>query len=394
MRLESGRSFSAMIVDAGLAGVDRDLARLGPAAGRRSARRHRSRSSRDWNGLGATAVLDPAVRRGRATRDVAGRPRGRSPEGWPTMSRVSAAVPRWQGALVAVTGTPGAGSSTIAAALAQGLARDQGRAGKVLLADLALDADQGLLHHAPDVVPGLPELVEAHRASTLPAGAVQSMVFDVEERGYHLLLGMRRRRGWSALRPRALDAAIDVAAGRVRRRGGRHQSRLRRAPRVRIVRGRGTQRARSQRHPAARRSPSWWAAHRSAPIHGLAGVLRDVCEQGVRPRFGRDCRQPRAALPPGAGRDHTGGLGTADPRRRQRRTARQPGLRPEPQAVEDAIRGGLPLPSVIVEPVTRAVLAVLTDQAGTVRGPATLGEPMPIAPGSLGRWFDSEADAV
>ncbi len=72
----------------------------------------------------------------------------------------------------------------------------------MLLADLALDADQGLLHHAPDVVPGLPELVEAHRASTLPAGAVQSMVFDVEERGYHLLLGMRRRRGWSALRSR------------------------------------------------------------------------------------------------------------------------------------------------------------------------------------------------
>ncbi len=192
----------------------------------------------------------------------------------------SAAVPRWQGELVAVTGTPGAGSSTIAAALAQGLARDQGRSGKVLLADLALDADQGLLHHAPDVVPGLPELVEAHRASTLTAGAVQSMVFDVEERGYHLLLGMRRRRGWSALRPRALDAALTSMQGaysavvadispdfdghhecgsfEVEERNALARNALRRASVVVVVGGASL-----------------------GAIHGLAGVLRDVCEQGV-----------------------------------------------------------------------------------------------------------------
>ncbi len=62
--------------------------------------------------------------------------------------------------------------------------------------------------------------------------------------------------------------------------------------------------------------------------------------------------------------------------------------------MEDAIRGGLSLPSVIVEPVAHAVLAVLTTTEALSAGPATVGEPMPVTPGSLGRWFDTEADAV
>ena len=49
-------------------------------------------------------------------------------------------------------------------ALAQGLAADPRYAGLVVLADLALDADQAVLHDAGDVVPGLQELVDAHRA--------------------------------------------------------------------------------------------------------------------------------------------------------------------------------------------------------------------------------------
>ena len=94
-------------------------------------------------------------------------------------------------------------------ALAQALGDDARNAGHVVLADLALDADQALLHGAPDVVPGVSELVEAHRAARPDAASVRATTFDVEGRGYQLLLGLRRRRDWAALRPRAVEAAID-----------------------------------------------------------------------------------------------------------------------------------------------------------------------------------------
>ena len=392
VRLESGRSFSAMIADGGLAGVDRDLLD--------AARRHGvevlvvadPRSPRDWDALGATAVLAPQFSAAELVETLQSTSRP-IPRGGADHVELGAAVPRWQGALVAVTGAPGAGSSTIAAALAQGLARDRDRGAKVLLADLALDADQGLLHHAPDVVPGLPELVEAHRASTLPAGAVQSMVFDVEERGYHLLLGMRRRRGWAALRPRAIDAAMtslqsayatvvaDITADfdghhecgsfEVEERNALARSALRRTSVAVVVGGASL-----------------------GAVHGLAGVLRDVCEHGVdaasivtvvnhAPRSPRE----RAALTRAIS-----GLPTLVAASAGRLAS--PVFVPDRNAVEDAVRGGLPLPSAMVDPVTRAVLAALTARQAVVADRATDGEPMPITPGSLGRWFDTEADAV
>ncbi len=152
----------------------------------------------------------------------------------------------------------------------------------MLLADLALDADQGVLHHAPDIVPGLPELVEAHRSGALSPSAVQSMVFDVEERGYHLLLGLRRRRGWAALRPRALAAGLDsllaaypIVVGDI-------------DPDVDGHRECGSFEV-EERNSIAR------AAHGRASatvvvgratvggLHSLAQVLQDLCEHGVDP---------------------------------------------------------------------------------------------------------------
>jgi hypothetical protein len=94
-------------------------------------------------------------------------------------------------------------------ALAQGLADDVRYADMVLLADLALHADHAMLHDARDVVPGVIELVEAHRTGTPSTEEVRSLTFDVTERRYQLLLGLRRHRDWTAIRPRALDAAID-----------------------------------------------------------------------------------------------------------------------------------------------------------------------------------------
>ena len=66
-----------------------------------------------------------------------------------------------------------------------------------------------MLHHARDVVPGVQELVEAHRAGTPAVDEVRSLAFEVSERRYHLLLGLRRGRFWTAVRPRAFEAAFD-----------------------------------------------------------------------------------------------------------------------------------------------------------------------------------------
>src|SRR5262245_66523313 len=90
----------------------------------------------------------------------------------------------WRGRLVAVTGSGGVGRSTLAMALAAGLAADPRDAGLVVLADLALHAQQALLHDAGDVVPGVVELAEAYRGQGLGPAGVRSVGFSVAGRGY------------------------------------------------------------------------------------------------------------------------------------------------------------------------------------------------------------------
>jgi hypothetical protein len=86
----------------------------------------------------------------------------------------------------------------------------------VLLADLALHADLAMLHDTGDVVPGLQELVEAHRSGRVAPDGIRRLVFDVPDRRYHLLLGLRRHRDWVVLRPRAVAEALDGVLGRYR----------------------------------------------------------------------------------------------------------------------------------------------------------------------------------
>src|SRR3546814_11682621 len=65
-----------------------------------------------------------------------------------------------------------------------------------------------MLHAARDVVPGVAELVEAHRSGSPGPHEVRDLTWEVGERGYRLLLGLRRHRDWTAIRPRAFDAAL------------------------------------------------------------------------------------------------------------------------------------------------------------------------------------------
>ncbi len=206
-RLDGGRRFSAVLLDGALPGVDRDLLAAARDAGVPVIVVDDG-SGRAWVDLGASAVLaDPFDRESllealAAHAEMVGVAAVDHDAG-----RRADTDPR-HGDLVAVTGPGGTGASTAAIALAQGLAA--GDHGTVLLADLARNADQAMLHDSRAVVPGVQELVEAHRAGIPSAAAIHDQTFAVDGRGYRLLLGLRRPRHWVTIRAQALDATLDA----------------------------------------------------------------------------------------------------------------------------------------------------------------------------------------
>lgn len=226
-RLRSSRAFSAVLVDGRLPGLDRDLVATATDVGCAVVVVEQPPATRDWPTIGVAATLPAQFSRdellevlhatARPVRDATG----------PQLDVPTSRTPAARGGIVAVTGPGGTGASTTAIALAQGLAaghgapangispRSNGRrrnaAGgpRVLLADLCRRADQAMLHDARVVVPGLPELVEAHRNATPSPEEVLEQTFAVDERGYRLLLGLRRSHHWVGLRQRALEATLD-----------------------------------------------------------------------------------------------------------------------------------------------------------------------------------------
>jgi hypothetical protein len=207
-RLNSGRAFSAVVVDGGLPGVDRDLLDTARHVGCGVIVVGGSRSGTDWRTLGADAVLPSDFDR-HALLDALESSSRRVGRGDEIALVPVGSINGYRAPLVGVIGSPGAGSSTVAMALAQGLGRDPRYGGLVLLADLALDADLAALHDARDTVPGVAELVEAHRGGHPSTDEIRAMTFRVPSRDYHVLLGLRRHRDWTALRPRSFEAALD-----------------------------------------------------------------------------------------------------------------------------------------------------------------------------------------
>ncbi|MFP4636342.1 MAG: hypothetical protein ACLFRD_10800, partial [Nitriliruptoraceae bacterium] len=220
VRLRSGRPFSAVVVDGTLPGVDRDVIAEAVEVGVSAV--VVDDGHRDWRQLGAAAVLPSSFDRDQLVEVLAATSR---PVGAATVeTTVSGHLPTVEPApLIAVTGTGGTGASTVAIALAQGLATrepmrptvattprrsDPGR-NRVLLADLCRTADQAMLHDSRVLVPGIQEVVEAHRTGEPAPTSLQEQTFEVPLRGYRLLLGLRRARHWVALRPRALASALD-----------------------------------------------------------------------------------------------------------------------------------------------------------------------------------------
>jgi hypothetical protein len=221
-RIRSGRRFSAAIVDASVPGLDRDLIAAAEEVGCRVLVVDDATSGRDWKGLGVAAVLAPVFSRDELLEVLAAHAEmvgAAVMDDAPPVDRTE----RPRGELIAVTGPGGTGASTVAIALAQGLASGFGqetgrRRGRreappaprsVLLADLCRAADQAMLHDSRVVVPGIQEVVEAHRTSIPPRTTLLDQTFEVPARGYRLLLGLRRPRHWVAIRARALEATLD-----------------------------------------------------------------------------------------------------------------------------------------------------------------------------------------
>lgn len=202
-RLDGGRPFSAVVLDASMPGADRDLADRAQQAGAVLVLVDDGRVERVWEATGAAAVLPLSFDRHQlldalTTHAVAVR-------------RVEATAPPEPieppatGPLFAVTGPGGTGASTVSIALAQAIA-DAGQ--RCVLADLRLDASLAMLHGTPDVAPGVPELLDACRVAMPDAASVIGLTFAVVDRGYDLLLGLRRHRDWTLVRRRATDAAL------------------------------------------------------------------------------------------------------------------------------------------------------------------------------------------
>ncbi|HEX6235828.1 MAG TPA: hypothetical protein VFZ68_01470 [Acidimicrobiales bacterium] len=391
-RLRSGRPFSALLVDGALAGLDRDLVDLAASHGCAVVAVDDGRTSRGWGDLGVAAVLLATFERDQlleALRAVA-QPIARSDRGAPVPSPDPAPA-AWRGRLLAVTGAGGVGRSTMAMALAGGLAADPRDRGLVVLADLSLRAQQALLHDVGDVVPGVLELVEAHRTAALGGDEIRGLCWSVPERGYHLLLGLRRHRDWTALRPPAVTAALEG---------------LRRTFRVVVtdVDGDVEGEAATGSVDVEERNVLARVALGAADLvlvvgrpgltglHAQLGVVTDLLDAGVEPSrvvpvINRAPRNPRqraelsAALARLLDAAHPGAV-----------LACSPVFVPERRGLDQFQRDGAALPAAVVAPVA-GVARSLADRLGGAPAAGDPG-PVPVVPGSLGTWTDDEDDEV
>lgn len=379
--LAAGRPCSALLVDADAVHLDADLLRLARSGAVATLAVEGAAPLPDVDALGCTErlpagfgpqdLLDAlrrcatpvggAGRRALATRTAALRPAAPS------------------GPLLAVMGAGGAGSTTIAMALAQGLA-GTGR-GEVVLVDGGRRADHAVLQDLDDVIPGLPELVELHRSDRPDPDDVRALLRSVSRRGYSALPGLRRPGDWAALRPAAVAAAMEG---------------LRRAADVVVVdcdpdvedeASTGSADV-EERHALTRTMVRTSDLLVVVGRPGVAGTHRLVRHLQELANAGAD---PARVVP-------VVNLGPRSPARRAalnralHRLAIAAGVEdhavpvvhvPRAQQVESAHRVVDPLPRRVVDPVTGAATSLLARLGP--RHHAVAGEPDLVRPGSLGR---------
>ena len=379
--MASGRPFSALLVDGAVTALDRDLVDAAREAACAVIVVDDVRVTRDWAGLGVDAVINPVFDR-KDLLDVLARhaPEIGRGDALPGDDGAESTI-GWRGSVAMVCGPGGTGASTTAIALAQGLADDLRHGGMVLLADFCRDAEQAMLHDTRDVVPGVQELVDAHRTGRPSIDETRTMTYDIVERRYQLLLGLRRSRSWGTIRPRAFHAALESLT-----RGWRA-----------IVcdtdadlegEDDGGSIDVEERNLVARTC----AAHADVVFavgipglkgtHSLVRTIGELLDHDVpadriipvfnrAPKSGRQRSEAAAAL---------GQLLTA---RTRNEALASPLFLPE-RRVDEALRDGVRLPATLTNPLARCFHAVLDRAGARTSGPSD--EPQLITPGTLGAW--------
>ncbi len=386
-RLNGGRSCSALLVGDDVVGLDRDLidsVRIAGAAvivvG--------STFERDWNELGVATRLPEEFERS----DLLGALTDHAAP----IANIAAVVgdspvevsSTWRGRLIAVTGPGGAGSSVVAMAAGQSFAKEPSNHSMVLLADLALNAEQGMLHDAREVIPGVQEFVDAHRVGRVPVEVMRSLVFEAVDRGYHLLLGLRRHRDWTAIRPRSFESALDgmLRAYRLVIADIDHDFEGERDTGSRDIEDRNHM----ARTVAARADLVVVVGLATTKgIHSMTRTIRELVAMKIESErivavLNRTTRNPRRQV------DAADALASLLARDESVGDIGDPVFVSERADIEDALRDGVRLPNNAGKSLHRQLSNRLRTPVGELssQDPAETPEPVPVAPGSLGHWTD------
>lgn len=387
VRIQSGRRFSAALVDAKAAGADRDLLALAEDAGVAVLVICGNDAAANWLALGARAVLPPEL----TAADLMGAlgaisamvPRATRPEDLAEDDLASGLLSL--GSTIAVTGAGGAGVSTVAMAIAEAYGGASEPTRSVILIDGCRRSDQAMLHDVGDLIPGLQEATAAfqQRGSAVP----RDFAFDFSaERGYHLLLGLRRPRYWAALRRRAFNALVGAVAAEfdvavwdldpdtegedetgsidVEERNMVSRTVLQKAHVVVVV-GRSDAKG----------------------VYSLSRLIRELIDFGVEdtrilPVFNCAPRRPPAKA--GLNAALTSLLGSAG------ENLRSPVFIPR-RGVDRSVREGKPMPHTLRSTIYGAVESVFKT-SDTLGFSGDIPEPVRIKPGSLGVFGGDEGD--
>jgi len=243
-----------------------------------------------------------------------------------------------------------------------------------------------MLHDAGDVVPGIQELVESHRSSVPSASEVRSLAYAVAERNYDLVLGLRRHRDWVTIRPRAFDAALDG---------------LRRAYKAVVADVsndiEGERQCGSvdveERNLMARStmstadvvvvvgSPGLRGIHRLVRL--VAGLVdHGVDAANILPVVNRATRNPRHRA------EVTSALGALTQPFTGSAPLPSPIFISDRRKLDEVVHAAGRLPEILVGPVSSGVGMMLDRLPETRRAATTEPDLVPVAPGSLGSWYD------
>jgi hypothetical protein len=374
-RLADGRPTSAVLLDGSLPSVDRDLLDLAVRSSAVALVVSDNPMERDWYALGAAAVLPETFSRELLLDTLAehARPTGRpgrevfdAPNPMPAPVGLRASV-------AAVCGSGGTGTSTVAAALAQGLVSSP-RLGPVVLVDLALHAEQAMLHDIGEIAPGIQELVEAHRAGTPSEAAVRALAHPVEGRGYELVPGLRRARQWTTVRPRAFEAAFESICRAYEMVVCDIDANLEEGSRSGEPADRGL-----FARTATTRADVVLAVGRAGTkgIHSLARVIGDLLEWGVP----SNRLLPVVSEAPGSPATRAALVSTLGELAAPGGAGIGPVLFLPSRRVDQAVRDGMPVPAPLPALVIAAFFAVLARSGPRAQNRL---EPQLVAPGSLG----------